>query len=345
MPHASPRPAGDPAVLGVGARVVAAAADAVETAGAAARGAVSGVVRAGAWRGPASEAFGVDGGHRDRDLAAAADALRGLAGDLAELAGRLGQAQATWERAAREAEGAGLALLPDGTIAGAGPAMDMAQVATAAQVIRLTAAAADQAEAARRAVHLDGAAGPAAAHPPAGSHGRGGPRRWLGAGLDAGGQLVAGLDHAGQGAEARTRTAGRVLRDSPDPAARLAAARAVQAAERPLLDARLAAGLPLVGPALDLVAGLAEGEPLPRAAARALGGAIGGDVGARAGAALCAATVAATEGAGLVVCPAVSAAGGAVGVGVGRALGTRLYDAAGEWAGGDRRRPAGGEPR
>ena len=107
----------------------------------------------------------------------------------------------------------------------------------------------------------------------------------------------------------------------------MAAARALAAAERPLLDGRVAAALPLVGPALGLAAALAEGDPLPRAAARALGGAVGGDVGARAGVAACGLDAAVTEGAGLLACPALTVAGGAAGSALGAAAAGRVYDA------------------
>jgi uncharacterized protein YukE len=78
------------------------------------RGSTSLVVDAGAWRGPASEAFLVDGAGFQAGLGRAADALDQAAGALAELAARLEHAQAAWDRARRLAAVVGVGLDPSG---------------------------------------------------------------------------------------------------------------------------------------------------------------------------------------------------------------------------------------
>jgi uncharacterized protein YukE len=352
------RPAGDPAALAAGARALAAAADALGT-GSRLGGTLSFVVVAGAWRGPASEAFQASTGGLQPGLEAAAQALDRAAGVLAELAGRLGQAQATWDRAGRLAAAAGVALDRHGAIAPPVQPLDPAQAVAARQATSLMAAATQEAAAARRtaAARLDHAAaagrvtaaGNAAAagasgHAPqptshdghgagAGKGGQphrepGGVRGLAGEALEAGAEVATATHHLVAGAAARARAAARLVASSDDPAVRTAAARVVDAAGRPLLDGRLLLTMPLIGPALSLTAGVAEGEPLPRAVVRALGGAIGADVGGRVGLALCGGQAAATEGVGLVACPAITAATGAIGAGVGEAVAARLYDAA-----------------
>jgi uncharacterized protein YukE len=345
----TPRPAGDPAALAAGARALGAAADALRAAGGRLRGTLSVVVVAGAWRGPASEAFQLATGGLQPGLEAAAQALERAAGALAELAGRLGQAQATWDRAGRLAEAAGVALDRHGTVALAAHPLDPAQAVAARQAAGLMAAADQEAAAARRsaAARLDDAAFHAAAARPSGpaprpggtGHGaghQGGPthdepegvRRLAGEVLDAGAELATATHHLAAAAAARVRAAARLVETSHDPAVRTAAARVVEGAGRPLHGGRLLFTMPLIGPALSLTAGVAEGEPLPRAVVRALGGAVGADVGGRLGLALCGGQAAATEGVGLVACPAITAATGAVGAGVGEAVAARLYDAA-----------------
>ena len=69
------RPAGDPGALAAGARSMGGAAGALRDVGGRLRGATSFVVVAGAWRGPASEAFLVDGAGLRTGLDRAADAL------------------------------------------------------------------------------------------------------------------------------------------------------------------------------------------------------------------------------------------------------------------------------
>lgn len=341
------RPAGDPAALAAGARALGAAADAVGGAGGRLRGTLSFVVVAGAWRGPASEAFQAGTGGLQPGLEAAAHALDRAAGALAELAGRLGHAQATWDRADRLAAAAGVTLDQHGIAWPIHP-FDLAQTAAARQAASLMAAAAQEAAAARRsaAARLDDTASraPAAAArrsgpapqpggdgPPKGRRphqGPGGVGRLAGEALEAGAEVATATHHLAAAAAARARAAARLVETSHDPAVRTAAAKVVDAAGRPLGGGRLLFTLPLIGPTLSLAAGVAEGEPLPRAVVRALGGAIGADVGGRVGLALCGGQAAATEGVGLVACPAITAATGAIGAGVGEAVAARLYDAA-----------------
>jgi uncharacterized protein YukE len=341
------RPAGDPAALAAGARALGAAADAVGGAGGRLRGTLSFVVVAGAWRGPASEAFQAGTGGLQPGLEAAAHALDRAAGALAELAGRLGHAQATWDRADRLAAAAGVTLDQHGIAWPVYP-FDLAQTAAARQAASLMAAAAQEAAAARRsaAARLDDTASraPAAAArrsgpapqpggdgPPKGRRphqGPGGVGRLAGEALEAGAEIATATHHLAAAAAARARAAARLVETSHDPAVRTAAAKVVDAAGRPLGGGRLLFTLPLIGPTLSLAAGVAEGEPLPRAVVRALGGAIGADVGGRVGLALCGGQAAATEGVGLVACPAITAATGAIGAGVGEAVAARLYDAA-----------------
>jgi uncharacterized protein YukE len=348
------RPAGDPAALGAGARALGGAAQALRGVGDRLRGAASFVVVAGAWRGPASEAFLVDDQAARHALERAAGALDQAAGAVAELAARLGHAQATWDQAARLAAAAGLTLGQDG--AAPVPATLGLDPAAAGQAARLAAAAVDEAAAARRtaAARLDqlpqpaggagghgravavspGARGGAGGHGGAGGPGgrqedgagRSGWRRVAGEALEVGHQVVTGAGHLLAGAEARLQAAARVAVTGSDPSARMAATRVLETAALAPLAGAAAVTLPLAGSAVDLAAGLAEGEPLPRALARAVGGAVGADAGARVGMAACGGQAAATEGAGLVVCPAVTVVTGAVGAELGRRAAVRLYD-------------------
>src|SRR5919108_1853795 len=102
-----PPTAGEPAALAAGARQLAAAADALRGVRGQLAGAVSFVVVAGAWRGPASEAFAAGDQVTRLGLQHAAGALDDTAGALAELAARLDHAQATWDEARRLAGAAG----------------------------------------------------------------------------------------------------------------------------------------------------------------------------------------------------------------------------------------------
>jgi uncharacterized protein YukE len=342
------RPSGEPGVVAAGARSVGAAAGALRDVGGRLGGATSFVVAAGAWRGPASEAFLVDGAELQAGLHRASDALGQAAGALAELAARLEQAQATWDRARRLAASAGVELddhgglvLPSGTV-------DAAQLFAAGQAVRQAAAAADQAAAARRfaAARRDHAAAlaPAPAQgsggrgpsPPDGvaphrtGHGgeeRGWGRRVAGRVLEAGGQVVTATHHLAAGAEARVRAAGRLAAAGDDPAVRSAAARVAETSGRSLLDGRALSALPVVAPVLDFAAGVSDGEPFARAAVGAIGGALGADVGGRVGLAVCGGQAAATQGVGRVLCPALTAVGGAVGAQAGKEAALHIYDA------------------
>jgi uncharacterized protein YukE len=322
------RPAGEPAALAAGARQLAGAADALRGAAAGLAGAVSFVVVAGAWRGPASEAFLVDGETTGLGLRRAAAALDEAAAALAELAARLDHAQATWEQARRLAAQAGLALDRDGLVGPAGALS--ASPAAAGLAARLAAAAVHEATAARAAAaaRLDAVAAPGAGH---GSRGGGGGGHERGRGplvavLETGREVATGTYHLLGASDARLRAAARLAASSDDPSVRMAAARVLATAGRPLLDSRLAYALPLVGSVLDTAVGVADGDPLPRAIARAVGGAVGAELGSRVGMAACGGQAAATQGAGLVACPIVTVAAGAAGAEVGRRAAVRLYD-------------------
>jgi hypothetical protein len=335
--------AGEPAALAAGARQLAAGADALRGVGGRLAGAASFVVVAGAWRGPASEAFLAGDQATRLGLQRAAGALAAAAAALAELAARLGHAQATWDEARRLAASAGLELGRDGAVAPAGALS--ASPAAAGLAARLAADAAHEAAAARAAAaaRLDQATGPAqsGARPPGpghgshgspgrdgahpgGGHGRG--RGPLVAALEAGREAVTGTYHLLGGADARLHAAGRLATSSDDPSVRMAAARVVATAGRPLLDSRLAYTLPLAGAVLDTAVGVADGDPLPRAIARAVGGTVGAELGGRAGMAACGGPAAATHGVGLVACPVIAVVAGAAGAEVGRRAAVRLYD-------------------
>ncbi|MFL5883020.1 MAG: hypothetical protein ACJ782_23735, partial [Actinomycetota bacterium] len=104
------RPAGEPGTIAADARGMGAAAGALREVRGRLRGATSSVVTAGAWRGPASEAFQLDGAALQTGLDRAAEALDQAAGALSELAARLDHAQATWDRARRLAATVGVDL-------------------------------------------------------------------------------------------------------------------------------------------------------------------------------------------------------------------------------------------
>lgn len=370
-----PPNAGEPAVLAAAARQLAGAAEALRGVRGQLAGAVSFVVVAGAWRGPASEAFLAGDQATRLGLQRAAGALDDTAGTLAELAARLGHAQATWDEARRLAASAGLTLDRDGAVlpapaapaasGAAGLAVGLAASPAAGLAARMAAAAVDQAAAARRtaAARLDQVPAPGA--PPAtrgaghgggtgarggapgggagangakdaGGDAKGGAREDGGEGpgwrrrateaLETGREVATGVHHLLAGAGARLHAAGRIAAAGADPAARMAATRVLETAGRLPLAGGAGVTLPLAGSALDLAAGLAEGEPLPRAVARAVGGAVGADLGARVGMAACGGEVAVTQGAGLAVCPVLTVVTGAVGAEVGRRAAVRLYD-------------------
>ena len=169
------RPAGEPAAIAGGSRSLAGAAAALRDVRGRLRGATSFVVVAGAWRGPASEAFLVDGSGAQTGLDRAAEGLDQAAAALSELAARLQHAQATWDRAQRLAASVGVDLSPHG--GGASPvprsgwdprggvrspadAVDPAATLVGGQAVRMAVAAEEEAAAARRvaAARLDQAA-------------------------------------------------------------------------------------------------------------------------------------------------------------------------------------------
>jgi hypothetical protein len=345
-----PPTAGEPAALAAGARQLAGAAEALRGVRGQLAGAASFVVVAGAWRGPASEAFLAGDQATRLGLQRAAGALDDTAGTIAELATRLDHAQATWDEARRLAASAGLELDRDGVVTPAAGALS-ASPAAAGLAARLAAAAVQDATAARAAAaaRLDQVAAPTAprghggspaagpAHPGGGSpgagggphdgaRGGGGGRGPLVAALEAGREAVTGTYHLLGGADARLRAAGRLATSSDDPSVRMAAARVLATAGRPLLDSRLAYILPPVGAVLDTAVGVADGDPLPRAIVRAVGGTVGAELGGRAGMAACGGPAAATQGVGLVACPVVTVVAGAAGAELGRRAAVRLYD-------------------
>jgi hypothetical protein len=325
------RPSGDPAAFGAGARAFGASAEALRGVRGRVGGAVSFVVVAGAWRGPASEAFLVDDQATCLGLERAAAALDQAAGAVAELAARLDHAQATWDEARRLAVSAGLMLDHDGAVSPAPATLD-ASPAAAGLAARLATAAVHEAAAARRtaAARLDQVPTPGPLPGTAGAREGGGGghgwRRLATEALETGREVATGVHHLLAGAEARLHAAGRIATAGADPAARMAATRVLETAGRLPLAGGAGLTLPLAGSALDLVAGLAEGEPLPRAVARAVGGAVGADLGGRVGLAVCGGEAAVTQGAGLAVCPVLTVVTGAVGAEVGRRAAVRLYD-------------------
>jgi uncharacterized protein YukE len=349
------RPAGEPGALAAGSRTISAAAGALGDVRRRLQGATSFVVDAGAWRGPASEAFLVDGAGFQTGLGRAADALDQVAGALAELAARLEHAQAAWDRAQRLAATAGVDLDPaapvptgsgapldraphwslDGDVSSPVTAVDLAAALVAGEALRMAEAAELEAAAARRtaAARLVGVG-----HPPAGTAG---PERGPGHGgdpgeglvervvdgvLEVGAEVAMATHHLVWAAETRIEAAGRLAATSDDPAVRMAARRALEVAGRPMVDGTALGALPLAAPVLELAAAMRQGEPLPRALAGALGSAVGADLGGRAGLAACGGEAAVTEGAGLIVCPTLTAVGGALGAQAGRAAALHVYD-------------------
>jgi hypothetical protein len=358
------RPGGEPGAVAAGSRALGAAAGALRDVRGRLRGATSFVVTAGAWRGPASEAFLVDGAGPQIGLGQAAEALGQAAGALSELAVRLEHAQAIWDRAQRLAATAGLDLdrlggdpsagasrsssrdgaaggswNPDGGVRSPADAVDPAAMLIGGQAAAMATAAEQEAAAARRvaAARLDQAASripsPPPGRPPEEGH-RGaahdrdeGPvRAVVSRVLELGAEVAAATHHLTVAAEARVRAAGRLAATADDPSVRAAAARVAQEAGRPLIDGRALGALPLVAPVLTFTASVSSGEPLPRALAGAVGGAVGADLGSRAGMAACGGEAAATQGAGLIVCPTLAAVGGAVGAEAGERAALHVYD-------------------
>jgi hypothetical protein len=193
------RPAGEPAVIAGGSRSLAGGAAALRDVRGRLRGATSFVVVAGAWKGPASEAFLLDGSGTQAGLDRAAQGLDDAAAALSELAARLDHAQTTWDRAHRLAASVGVDLSrhlgglgppvlrsgwnPRGGVLSPADAVDPAAMLVAGQAVRMAVAAGHEAAAARRAAaaRLDQAATRVPAPPSphggvagtAGSHGHG----------------------------------------------------------------------------------------------------------------------------------------------------------------------------
>jgi uncharacterized protein YukE len=172
------RPAGEPAAIVGGSRSLAGAAATLQDVRGRLRGATSFVVVAGAWKGPASEAFLIDGSGAQTGLDRAAQGLDHAAAALSELAARLDHAQTTWDRAHRLAASVGVDLSrhvagmdtpvpvprsawnPRGGVLSPADAVDPAATLVAGQAIRMAVAAEHEAAAARRAAaaRLDQAA-------------------------------------------------------------------------------------------------------------------------------------------------------------------------------------------
>jgi uncharacterized protein YukE len=130
--------------------------------------------------------------------------------------------------------------------------------------------------------------------------------------------------------EARAGALTRLVQSGEEPAAGLAAVRALAAFERSAFTDTLAAFLPLGGPAITVAANLLggeQGEPMLRALVRSLGASIGADAGQRVGMAICGIESGATEGAGAFVCPAIAIASTSAGASLGGAAAVRIYDA------------------
>ena len=292
------RPAGDPGALAAGARGMSAAAGALRDVGGRVRGATSFVVVAGAWKGPASEAFLVDGAGQQAAVGRAAAALDQAAGALSELSARLEHAQSTWDRAQRLAASAGVTLdgsgtgdalrsawNPHGGVRSPADAVDPAAMLVGGQAVRMAEAAEHEAAAARRAAaaRFDQAAtalrapahGGHGGHEPGrsrsregghggGEQGHGGlVERAVGRVLEAGAEVATATHHLVTAAEARVQAAVRLAGTADDPAVRSAAGRVAQAAGRPLIDGRVLGALPLAAPIMDFTASVSHGEAAP----------------------------------------------------------------------------------
>jgi len=215
-------------VLAAGARRLAAAAGALRGVRGQLGAAVSFVVVAGAWRGPASTAFLVDDEAMQLGLERAAGALGEAAAAVAELAARLDHAQATWDEGQRLAASAGLTLDQDGVVSPATGALS-ASPAAAGLAARLAATAVHEATAARAAAaaRLDQAATPGPVPSPRegargdGGAGHGWGRRLAVEALETGREVATGTYHLLGGADARLHAAGRVATASDDGTAKL----------------------------------------------------------------------------------------------------------------------------
>jgi hypothetical protein len=165
-----------------------------------------------------------------------------------------------------------------------------------------------------------------------GDHGGGEGGSLLARGLRVADRIGVAVGGGLAAVEARASALTRLVQSGREPAASLAAVRALAAYERSAFSGTLVAFLPLGGPVITLAANLAGGEddePLLRSLVRSLGESIGADAGQRVGMAACAVESAATEGAGALLCPAVAIAATSVGATLGGTAAVRIYDALG----------------
>ena len=360
------RPRGDPDALAAAARtLVTAAAEVVRLAGEA-RGPGGDLARPGGpggdfaglhgWQGQASTAYRERERLVDAGIGQAADALRQAGAGLSELSAGLAGAQALWDHAGSLAASAGLALdpgAPDGPLALPLLSVDP-RAATAARVAEIARDATERAVAADRAAAARLAEAAVAADRAGAAIGTAGGRAGATAGMagGAGAQrdgrrgeaedsslLARGLavvDRIGVAVgaglaaiEARAEALTRLVRSGSEPAASLAAVRALAALERTAFADTLVTFLPLGGPAVTLAANLVGAggdEPLARALVRSLGESLGADVGQRVGMVACGAETFASEGAGAILCPAAAIATASLGARLGGAAAVFVYD-------------------
>jgi hypothetical protein len=362
------RPRGDPDRLATGSRFLTGAADELERTGGELASEGRGVAGPDAWRGTAAEAYRARSVSLDDGVAKAAVALREAAAGLAELSAALGAARSLWDQARSLAASAGLPLdpsAPGSPPAQVFPALDP-RTAIAARVAELATEATDRAaladrvaaqrlgEAATlmgRAASIAGGGAGAARAPAAGagrgpgatgaepgaaggerpgaSHPRGERESPLARGLEVLDRIGVAVGAGLAALEARAGALTRLVQSGEQPAAGLAAVRALAAFERSGFTDTLGAFLPLGGPVITLAANLLggeHGEPVLRALVRSFGASIGADAGQRVGMAICGMESGATEGAGVVVCPAIAIAATSAGASLGGAAAVRIYD-------------------
>jgi len=165
-----------------------------------------------------------------------------------------------------------------------------------------------------------------------GDHGEGDGDSLLARGLRVADRIGVAVGGGLAAVESRASALTRLVQSGREPAASLAAARALAAYERSAFTSTLVAFLPLGGPVITLAANLVGGEddePLLRSLVRSLGESIGADAGQRVGMAACGVESAATEGAGALLCPAVAIVATSVGATLGGTAAVRIYDALG----------------
>jgi hypothetical protein len=320
--------------------------------------------RPGGWQGRASTAYRARERLIDAGIRQAADVLRQAGAGLSELSAGLSGAQALWDHAGSLAASAGLALdpgAPDGPLALPLLSVDP-RATTAARVAEIARDATEQAVAADRAAAARLAEAAAAADRAGAAIGAAGGRAAAGAGAAVGGGAGdtpgAGAEREGRrgesehpsllarglavvdrigvavGAglaaiEARAAALTKLVRSGSEPAASLAAVRALAALERTAFTDALVTFLPLGGPAVTLAANLVGAggdEPLARALVRSLGESLGADVGQRIGMVACGVETFASEGAGVILCPAATIATASLGARLGGAAAVFVYD-------------------